>query len=164
MYRYIHMWSDLLPISFRLSYETTFSTQFFSSFFTSSLKFSTSRQQSSGRRSFSRRHLMTSLRAVSTPSGSSRTCFLFSSLDRSASTSLDTDCLVKLGAAASSFASSTESLSCASFKAAASLVWSFLSSSATRAWTCSSIRRAREASVYCESASFRLLTGRKYGQ
>src|SRR5690349_302536 len=42
-----------VPTAFCL-YETTFSTQLFSSFLTSALKFSTSCQQSSGRRSCSR--------------------------------------------------------------------------------------------------------------
>src|SRR6478735_11935010 len=129
-------------------YETTFSTQLFSSFLTSALKFSTSCQQSSGRRSCSRRHRMTSLRAPSTLSGRGRTCLRDSSFSRMASISLLTVYWLVL---LSSLKSALASFSCAILRASASFCCSFLSSSATRAWIWSSTILEREASVYLES-------------
>lgn len=129
-------------------YETTFSTQLFSSFLTSALKFSTSCQQSSGRRSCSRRHRMTSLRAPSTLSGRGRTCLRDSSFARMASISLLTVYWLVL---LSSLKSALASFSCAILRASASFCCSFLSSSATRAWIWSSTILEREASVYLES-------------
>lgn len=125
-------------------YETTFSTQLFSSFLTSALKLSTSCQQSSGRRSCSRRHRMTSLRAPSTLSGRGRTCLRDSSFLRMASISLLTVYWLVL---LSSLKSALASFSCAILRASASFCCSFLSSSATRAWSWSSTILEREASV-----------------
>lgn len=64
------------------TYRTTFSTHLPSILLTSSLKASTSCQQSNGRRSFPRKHLTTSSRAFSTPGSRasiSLTFFRFSS-------------------------------------------------------------------------------------
>ena len=135
--------SSIPPFSYD---DVTLSTHVFSNFFTSALKFSTSCQQSSGRRSCSRRHWMTLLRAPSTLSGRSRTFFRSSSLRRSSSTSLPSEKLVML--LSSAVGSEPAIFSCAKLRASDSLVWSLFSSSATRAWTCCSISLAREASVY----------------
>lgn len=125
-------------------HDTTLSTHPFSNLRTCSLKASTSRQQSSGRRSFSRRHRTTSLRAASTLSGTSRTTFLVSSLRRKASISWLTSC--------------REVGSCSGMDSEASLVVrlarlalasdsSLRSSAATRACRCASVSCAREESV-----------------
>ncbi len=156
----------------------TFSTHPFSNLRTSSLNASTSRQQSSGRRSFSRRQRTTSPRAFSRLSGSWRTFFLSSSLARRTSIALETSC--RLGTPSSCFwssspwwsgAGSAESFCCASRRDSASWARRRFSSAATRSWIRSSRAWRRETSVWevqsapagpgtwqCLRARFRYLT------
>lgn len=130
-------------------YRTTFSTHSFSSLRTSSLKFSTSFQQLSGLRSLAIRHWMTSLRDFSTVSGSWRSCFRLSRRARRASTSLDTAGVLLL-LASFSVSADSRAFFWAAVSASDSFADSFFSSSATRAWTASSMVWARDLSV-CRS-------------
>jgi len=127
------------------NHRTTLSTQLFSSRRTSSLNASTSCQQSSGRRSFSRRQRTTSPRAFSTVSGNGRSCFRLSRRARSASTSADTACLSSC-VCVSFLSVNSEAFSRAAFSAALSCADSFFNSSDTRAWIASSRCCARETS------------------
>lgn len=130
----------------------TLSTQPFSNLRTSSLNFSTSRQQSSGRRSFSRRHRTTSLRAVSIDSGTSLISFLVSSRVRSSSISRETSCR---DVAVFSGIDSAASFSVRDRSRASSSAWSLCSSAATRACIWASASWARDLSVYCVSPPIR---------
>ncbi|ROW13760.1 hypothetical protein VPNG_03552 [Cytospora leucostoma] len=117
-------------------YEMTLSTQPLSSLLTSSLKLSTSFQQSRGRRSLSVRQRTTSPRALSTDSGTSRGPLLASSLSRSDCTFWATSGELT---GVCSGTDSAAALSAASRSRESSCCWSFLSSAATRAWTWSSL-------------------------
>jgi len=138
---------------------TTFSTQPISTLRTSLLKVSTSSQQSSGRLSFTLRQLITPSLAFTTPwsiSWISVTFFLASSFFRSDDSSFCTlsrprsrsaSPAVLLDLAESLEGSSDDRDSVTSLKVWSSRAWRRFSSSATRAWMCSSRVLARVESL-----------------
>lgn len=115
----------------RRRHEITRSTHPFSSLLTSSLNACTSFQQSSGRRSFSRRHRTTSLLEISTLSGTSFTNFRVCSFLSSSSISLDALCRL-VGVLSGAVSSATLARSEDSRRVSSSC--SLRSSVATRAW------------------------------
>lgn len=125
----------------------TLSTQPFSSLRTSSRNLSTSRQQSSGRRSFSRRHRTTSPRASSTEAGTSRTSLRLSTVRRSRSTSLFTACRETAFSLSSSVVSDA-TLDRRDPSRASDSAESLRSSAATRFWIWDSRRALRVASFF----------------
>lgn len=144
-------------------HEMTLSTQPFSSLRTSSRNLSTSRQQSSGRRSFSRRHRTTSPRASSTETGTSRTSLRLSTVRRSRSTSLFTACRETAFSLSSSVVSDA-TLDRRDPSRASDSAESLRSSAATRFWIWDSRRVLRVASFFAGGRELSAGSGLDYSR
>jgi hypothetical protein len=153
-YTYSTIPVPISSLSHPYAYLTIFSTHTPSNLLTSFLKFSTSFQQSSGRLSFSLKHFTTSLFAFSTPSSTAVNFFLCSSFFLNSLTSFCTASLPRSRSVSPadlpSFlvkSSAAEILACSSSKSLEARFCRRLSSSATRAWMCSSRVLVRVESV-----------------